>query len=445
MTEAAPTVSPAKKFAEPRSSVRSYMLSGLAVVFFLFGGLGVWAARTNLSGAVLAGGIVVVDSNVKKVQHPTGGVVGEILVKNGDKVKAGDLIMRLDETVTRANLQMVSTQLDELDVRNARLVAERDDIAEVPMPESFKGREGDHKLLEILEDERRLFTSRRDLREGQKAQLRERVTQLKNEIEGIDGQITSKGKEISLIAEELSGLGDLEAKKLVTTSKMVAMRREAARLEGERGQLQAESAKAKGKIAETELQILSIDQDSKSELMKELRDNQAKASEFVEKKVTAEDQLKRVDIRAPQSGLVHQLSIHTVGGVINPGEPIMLIVPEGDKLVVEARISPHDIDQVIQSDQTALIRFSAFNQRTTPELQGTLKSVAADLTKDQQTGESYFVARLEIPDVELRKLGNNHLVPGMPADVQIKTQDRSALSYLVKPLQDQISKAFRER
>lgn len=434
-----------KPVKEPSASVNRYMLGGLIVVFSLFGGIGVWAARTNLSGAVLAGGLVVVDSNVKKVQHPTGGVVGEIMVKNGQSVKAGDLLMRLDETVTRANLRMVADQLDELAVRSARLRAERDGLKDIPVPDILANREDEEKLSAIMKDERKLFDSRRDMREGQKAQLRERISQLKEEIEGISGQIESKGREIQLIGQELAGLETLEEKRLVPTSKMVALRREAARLEGERGQLQAEAAKAKGKITETELQILSIDQDFVTELMKELRDNQAKEAEFSQKKVAAEDQLKRVDIRAPQSGLVHQLQVHTVGGVINPAEPVMMIVPEGDQLVIEARIAPHDIDQVLISDRSALVRFSAFSQRTTPELVGHVKSISPDLTMDQKTGESYFVARIEIPETEIVKLGEKKLVPGMPADVQIKTQDRTALSYLLKPMTDQISKAFRER
>ena len=425
--------------------IRGYMLGGFVVVFLLIGGVGVWAARTELAGAVIAGGVVVVDSNVKKVQHPTGGVVGEILVKNGDKVRAGDLVLRLDETVTRANLQMVSKQLDELMIREARLKAERDSLPEMTLPAEFTARKDEPAIVEIVNGERSLFQSRKDTREGQKAQLKERIAQLNEEYAGVAAQITSKAKEIELIGKELGSLEGLEEKQLVTTAKMMSLRREAARLEGEHGQLRAAAAQTKGKIAEIELQILRIDQEFRTDLVQELRENQSKQAELVERRVSAEDQLKRVDIRAPQSGTIHQLAVHTVGGVINPGEPIMLVVPEGDKLVIEARVAPHDIEQVLQSHD-ALIRFSAFNQRTTPELRGLIRSISADLTQDQRTGESYFLSRIEIPDAELERLGeHNKLVPGMPADVQIKTQSRTALSYLLKPMQDQLAKAFKER
>ena len=210
---------------------------------------------------------------------------------------------------------------------------------------------------------------------------------------------------------------------------MVSMRREVARLEGERGQLRASAAQTKGKIAEIELQILRIDQDMRTEIVQELRENQNRQAEFVERRVAAEDQLKRIEISAPQSGIVHQLAVHTVGGVINAGEPVLFIVPKGDKLVVEAKIAPQDIDQVLQS-RTALVRFAAFNQRTTPEVTGLIRSIAADLTQDARSGESYYTARIEIPDAELVRLADRKLVPGMPAEVHVRTQDRTALSYL---------------
>ncbi len=428
----------------PTSQTRTYVLSGLAVTFLLVGGVGVWAAQTNIAGAVIAPGIVVVESSVKKVQHPTGGVVGEIYVKSGDKVKAGDLLLRLDETVNKANLQMIANQLDELEGREARYKAERDGKASIEVPESLKGRKNEPNVAEILSGEQALFESRRRSREGQKAQLRERISQLNEEYDGITGQIAAKAREIELISEEIGAMEELESKRLVPLQRRIALRRDAARLNGELGALKAAAAQTKGRVAEIELQILRIDHDFKTELMKELRDNQAKQAEYVERRVAAMDQLKRVELRAPQEGVVHQLAVHTVGGVVNPSEPVMLIVPEDDRLVVDARVSPQDIEQALLSD-TALVRFSAFNQRTTPEVVGRVLRISPDLTVDKQTGESYFSARIEIPDEELANLGDGKLVPGMPADVQIRTQDRTALSYLMKPLEDQISRAFKER
>lgn len=425
--------------------VRGYMVGGLAVVIVMIGGAGVWASFTEIAGAVIATGVVVVESSVKKVQHPTGGVVGEILVKNGNVVKAGDIVMRLDETVTRANLKLIERQLDEVAVRGARYNAERDGLQEVSTPAAFLKRDSETDAHKILASERTLFDSRRESREGQKSQLKERAGQFDEEIAGLEVQIEAKAKEISLIGQELKGMETLEAKQLITVSKMVNLRREAARLSGEHGSLISSVAQTKGKISEINMQILRIDQDFRTDLMKELRDNEAKLSELEQKRIAAEDQLKRVDILAPQSGLVHQLTVHTVGGVINPGEPIMLIVPENDKLVIDAKISPQDIERLLNT-RSALIRFPAFNSRTTPELEGKLKSVAGDVTIDQQTNESYFMARIELLDGELVKLGpGNKLLPGMPADVQIRTESRTALSYLVKPFSDQITKGWRER
>jgi HlyD family secretion protein len=439
------TAAPGPQPASVRNAgVRGYMLAGAAVILLLVGGVGVWAAQTEIAGAVIAMGTVVVETNIKKVQHPTGGIVGEIRVKNGDRVTAGDLLMRLDETVTRANLQMVSKQLDELQVREARLKAERDGAQDFRLPGALAPRAEEPAIKEIFSGEHSLFRSRGDSREGQKAQLKERIFQLNEEYAGVTGQILSKAREIELIGTELANMQTLEEKQLVTSSKMVSLRREAARLEGERGQLRASAAQAKGKIAEIELQILRIDQDMRTEIVQELRDNQSKQAEFVERRVAAEDQLKRIEIRAPQSGIVHQLAVHTVGGVINAGEAVLLIVPKGDKLVVEAKIAPQDIDQVLQS-RTALVRFAAFNQRTTPEVTGLIRSIAADLIQDVRSGESFYTARIEIPDAELLRLADRKLVPGMPAEVHVRTQDRTALSYLLKPLEDQIARAFKER
>jgi len=433
------------RYPEPKADVAGYLFGGLAVIVGLLGGLSVWAAKTDIAGAVLASGVVVVESQVKKVQHPTGGVVAEIRVKGGDEVQAGDLLLRLDETVTQASLQMVAKQLDELIAREARLVAERDGLSTLNIPSHFAGRQSKQDVATILSGEQTFFESRRQSREGQKAQLRERIGQMKEEMAGLQGQIAAKAQEIDLISRELEGVGKLEEKQLVTTMRVTQLRREAARLGGERGQLESALAQTKGRITEIELQILRIDQDFRTELMQELRDNQAKQSELVERRIAAEDQLKRVEIRAPQSGTVHQLTVHTVGGVVNPAEPIMLIVPEGDDLIVEARIAPQDIDQVLAGAQTAFVRFSAFDHQTTPELLGQIKTVSADLAKDPVTGEAFYLVRLTIPEDELRKLEGKGLVPGMPADVYIRTQDRTVLSYLIKPMQDQIARAFRER
>ncbi|MFL4975549.1 MAG: HlyD family type I secretion periplasmic adaptor subunit [Microvirga sp.] len=425
-------------------SIRSHLLGGLAVVALLAGGVGGLAATTELSGAVIAPGSLVVDSNVKKVQHPTGGVVGELRARDGDKVKAGDIVVRLDETITQANLAIVVKSLNELQSRLARLEAERDNVDTIVFPAELLARAGDPELARSMTGERNLFEFRKSARAGQKAQLRERIAQLKEEIQGLTGQVAAKKRETELIGQELEGVRDLWRKNLVQIQRVTALERDAARLEGERGQLIASTAQAKGKISEIELQILQIDQDLRSEVAKDLREVQGKIAELVERKVAAEDQLKRIDIRAPQNGMVHQSTVHTVGGVITPGEAIMLIVPEADALTVEAKLAPQDIDQV-RVGQTAALRFSAFSQRTTPELDGVVSRVSADLTTDQRTGAAYYVVRITLSDSEIARLEGLRLVPGMPVEAFIRTGERTVLSYVMKPFTDQITRSFRSR
>lgn len=426
-----------------RRSIRRQTLAGVAVVAVLFGGFGVWAATTSISGAVVSVGQMVVETNVKKVQHPTGGVVGEIRVRDGDRVRTGDLLLRLDETVTRASLSMVTKQLDQFEARQARLIAERDDLPEVNIPASLAGRLSNPDVAEVINGERSLFEARRTAIQGQRAQLKERVAQFREEIRGLEAQALAKRKQIGLINQELEGVDKLYKQNLVPITRLTSLQREASRLDGEEGQLVAQIAGSRGRIAEIELQSIQLIQDLKREVATELRDVQAKIGEFVERKVTAEDLLKRIDIRAPQDGFVHQLAVHTVGGVINAGEPVMLIVPQADSLVVEARIAPQSIDQV-RPGQPVTLRFSAFNQQTTPEITATLSRVSADLSRDTQTNEYFYTARVAIPDEELKKLDGKALLPGMPVETFIQTGSRTALSYLVKPFQDQVARAFRE-
>ena len=301
-----------QKTSPAQRSIRRHLLGGLAVVALLAGGVGGLAATTELAGAVIAPGSLVVDTNVKKVQHPTGGVVGELRVRDGDRVKAGDIVVRLDETITQANLAIVVKSLNELRgaARAARGRARRH-RGRGQFPAELLARSADPEVARMIEGERNLFELRRTARAGQKAQLKERIAQLREEIQGLTGQAAAKKREIELIGQELEGVRDLWRKNLVQIQRVTALERDAARLEGERGQLIAATAQSKGKISEIELQIIQIDQDLRSEVAKELREVQGKIAELVERKVAAEDQLKRIDIRAPQDGIVHQLAVHT--------------------------------------------------------------------------------------------------------------------------------------
>jgi HlyD family secretion protein len=435
--------SQAASVAEVQASISRHLRIGTFGMAVLVLGLGGWASTTRFAGAVIASGQVVVDSNVKKVQHPTGGVVGELRVREGDSVKAGDILVRLDQTVTKANLSIVAMAVDEQSARMSRLEAERDGLDDVSFGERLTGPGASPSAATLMAAERRLFTLRRTARDGQKAQYNERIEQLSQEIDGLEGQIKAKDSEVKLITSELDGVRSLYDRKLVPLSRVTALERDSARITGERSQLAAAVAQSKGKINETQLQIIQIDQDMRSDVARELRELQGNLEENLERKVAAEDQLRRTDLLAPQDGVVHQLAIHTVGGVINPGEPVMLIVPTQDRLSVEARIAPTDIDKV-HVGQRSYLRFAAFDQRTTPDRAGEVTRISPDLTTDPRTGLSFYTLQIELLPDEVTKLKTLRLVPGMPIEAFIQTNSRTVLSYLMKPLTDQFNKAFRD-
>jgi HlyD family secretion protein len=411
---------------------------GVFLVVLLVASCGVWAVATPIAGAVITSGIVVVESNVRKVQHPGGGIVAEIPVKNGDRVKAGDIVLRLDDTQARANLGIVQSQIVQLKGRKARLEAERDQEQAIRFPPDFLTEEDGPA---VAEGEKRLFDFRRASKQGQVAQLKERVGQLREEIKGQTAQRDAKSAEVELMIEELDRLDHLRKKELMASNRILSAQRDLARLRGELGSFVAQIARAHGQIAETELQIFNLDQTMQTEATKELREMEARMAELAERRVAAEDQLKRIVLRAPQAGVVHDLSVHTVGGVIGAAETVMLIVPSTDELSVEVRVATSDIDQV-HVGQTAILRFTAFNQRTTPEISGTVTRVGADLTREAQTNAVFYVARIRPDEAQREGL---KLLPGMPVEAFIATGERTALSYLVKPVTDQLSRAFRER
>lgn len=427
-----------------RRSIRSHLIAGLVIVGILTCGLGGWAATAQISGALIAPGSIVVDSNVKKVQHPTGGVVGEVKVRDGDRVKSGDVVVRLDDTMAKASLAIVTKGLNGLWARAARLTAELDGADRITFPPQLLELIADNEVKTLIANEIKQFDLRSSGRTGQKAQLKERIAQLKEEIGGLEAQENAKSREIELIQKELVGVRDLFAKNLVQISRLTVLERDAARLEGDRAQFIAQRAQAKGKITEIELQIIQIDKDLSNEVSKEMREINDKIGEFVERKVTAEDQLRRIDIRAPQDGMVLQSTVHTVGGVITAGDAIMLIVPDADNLSVEAKVNPQDIDQ-LKIGQKTLLRLSALNQRTTPELNGTVSRISADTTVDQRTGASFYTIRIALPPEEVARLGEVRLIPGMPVEAFVQTGDRTMISYLAKPLSDQLMRAFREK
>ncbi|MCG5480869.1 HlyD family type I secretion periplasmic adaptor subunit [Sinorhizobium alkalisoli] len=427
-----------------RRSIQRNLMGGVTVIALLVGVVGGWAATVDISGAVIAHGAVVVESNEKKVQHSTGGIVGKIFVRDGSQVSTGDLLVQLSDVVPRANLAFVTKSLDELYARKSRLEAERDGAEQMTLAPLLENRMVAPEVATLVASEKRLFELRSVARAGNKARLHERMEQLRKQIEGHSAQERAKAREIELINNELEGIRSLVKQKLVPISKLTAYEREATRIEGERAQLISNIAQAKGAIAEVQLQVLQLDKEFSSETGRELREVDAKIAEFEEREVTAEDQLARINIRAPASGTIHQSTVHTVGGVIGAGESIMLVVPHSDALTVEAKVAAQDIDQLLVG-QEALLRFTAFNLRSTPELTGTVSMVAADITRDQRTGESYYVVRISPHPEGLKGLGQMTLVPGMPVEVFIRAGERKVISYLMKPLTDQMMRAFRDQ
>ena len=427
-----------------RRSMHSHALIGGAAAAALLAGLGGWAGSTELASAVIASGTVTVEGSIKNVQHPSGGVVAELLAREGQTVEIGDVLVRLDATTPRANLAVITKTFNQLLARQARLEAERDGIAEVTTPLGLSARLAQADVDEQMKAELRLFESRRLTRDGQKGQLEERTAQLGEQIRGHTAQQDAKTEEIDLIEKELVGVRWLFQQGLTPIDRVNNLARAAARLRGERGQLIAAIAEARGKISEIALQLLQIDQTLRSEVTTELRDIQVRQGELAEREVAAAEQLRRIEVRAPIAGLVHQLAVHTVGGVVSPAEALMKIVPRGGELVIEARIAAPDIDQ-IEIGQRAILRFTAFNRNTTPELSGTVTRVSGDAVPDERSGVGYYKAGIAVAADELARLDRLTLVPGMQVDCFVQQGRRTVISYLMKPLADHASRVFRER
>jgi HlyD family secretion protein len=428
--------------AHIRSGIRWHLaVGGLAFLAIVFG-LGGMAATIDFAGAIVTQGRLVVDSSVKKVQHVTGGTVAEIKVKDGDRVTAGELLIRLDATLAEANLGIYTKGIDEIMVRRARLQAERDGLDSLTFPEDLVARAGEPVVAELIKMETTQFESRRAARDGQKDQLRKKIAELEQQTTGIRSEQDAIVRQSKFTKDELVGLKSL-SKDLVPIDRMSSVERQDAQYDGQLGQLIAEAGQAGAEIAQAELQILQVDADMKSDVAKQLSEDESKLNEMAEHKIAAEDQLQKLEIRAPQDGTVYQLAVHGVGSVVGAGEPIMLIVPRNDVLVVEGRIEPNEVDRVHVGSEAGL-RFTSLGSRTTPEFTGKVETVSPDIVVDQRTGAGYYVARVSLPPEAMAKLGEK-LVPGMPVEVLIATDKRTVLSYLVRPLGDQLMHTFRER
>lgn len=425
------------------SNPRLPIFVGLLVVGLGIGGFGGWAAIAEISSAVIAPGTVKVSTNRKKVQPLERGVVRELLVGNGDRVEAGDVLIRLDTTRSGATRAIIANKHDAVRAEIARLQAEQVRAETITFPADLVAHESNPDTAEILDSQRRLFETRRTSRAGQLDMIGERIGQLEEEIRGLEAQVDAKGQQIEFITEELLGLNELHKKGYAPKTRILALEREAAALVGERGEHKAEIARARRLISEARLEMLQLEKTFDEEVATELRRRKEEASDLGQRLAAASYMHEQMEIRATESGYVVGLDVHTVGGVVEPGATLMEIVPEEDLLVVEARIRPVDIDD-IHVGLKADVRLTAFSQRTTLTLEGDVTYVSADSLTDKKSETEYFVARIEVGETELARLGDRQLVPGMPAETLIKTGSRTPIAYLTQPLTDSLSKAWRE-
>lgn len=418
------------------------VLAGSVMGLILLAGVGGWAATAQLTGAVIAQGQVAVDQNLKSIQHRDGGIVSQIAVREGDMVKAGQVLLRLEDAQTKAELSIVRSQLMELNIRRERLVAERDGLEAMQFPIELDPSDPEARLFHA--GETRLFRGNRASRQSQQQQLELGIEQIGEEIAGLEAQLTAKDEEITLLETEHEKLKGLADKRLIEGSRVYNSGRDKARLLGERGEVVAAIARARTRVSEIRLQIMDIDEKARTEAQRELGLLESRMSELRDRQTAIADRLTRTDIRAPIAGIVNELNVHTIGGVISPAEVLVTIVPEDAKLKIEVKLDPTSIDQVAVG-QSARLRFSAFNQRVTPELVGEVIYVSAATNRNAQSGEIYYLGDIEVAKGELTKLGDKRLIPGMPVEVFVSTEERTAFSYFAKPVTDQFAKAFRER
>ncbi|QFY63771.1 HlyD family type I secretion periplasmic adaptor subunit (plasmid) [Rhizobium grahamii] len=430
------------QLATTEKKIRHLTTLALAVVFvfvFVLGGL---AATVRINSAVIAQGALVVDSYVKPVQHQKGGIVARISVRNGDRVSAGQVLVHLDDTQTKINLAIVSRRLEELAARSARLMAERDGGQTISF-RSSPGRLDVNETRSIENGEQRLFDDRRASMQGKIAQLRERIHQLDQQATGLMAEQDGKRRAIAVIGKELTSLEPLLSQGVIPATRVYALQRDQADLNGELGSLLASVAEVKGKIAETELQIIQLGDDQRSDVSEQLKQAESESGQYLERRAAIEDDLRHADITAPQDGIVHQLAVHAPGTVIPAGDAIMQIVPDHDALVPELKLSPRDVDQVAVGKAVEL-RFPAFNYRTTLEITGNVASLSAELTTDKASGQSYYTVRVAVSATEWQRLGALTPIAGMPVEAFIATGEQTGLSYVAKPFTDQLARAFRE-
>lgn len=416
---------------------------GYFVVFFTFGVVGAWTAYAKLDSAIMAQGVVAVETNRKTVQHLEGGIISQILVREGQRVHEGDVLFVLDDTQALANADTIRNQLGALRATEARLLSERSGDNAIKFPQDLL--DSDRVVIkQAIADQQKQFVERRDSLLGQVAILESRIQQHRTEIEGLGQERTATENQLSFINDELVGLRQLLERSLVQKSRVFAVERERSRLEGVIGRSIADASKAENSIGEANLQIKQLRQKMLEDVNSSLLDTRQKISDLNEKSRVAADILRRVNIRSPRTGEVQNLRVTTVGGVIRAGEPLLDVVPENEPLIIQAQVSPNDVESV-RPGMAANIRFSSFHTKVLPEIFGRITSVSKDRLTDEQSKQPYFLARITVEDREIPNEIRGELTAGMPADVMVPTGDRTVASYLVRPLENRFRKALREQ
>ena len=425
-------------------SARRALIVGFVALALLIGGFGLWAGFSTIAGAVVASGQVEVDQNRQIVQHPDGGVIAEIAVKDGDPVAAGDLLIRLDGELLRSERAIVESQFFELLARRGRLEAERADASEITFPtELTAAAETDPTVAPLMAGQRDLFDARRATVEKTLEQLAQRRDQTISQISGIDAQLAALSTQQTLIAQELTDQRSLFERGLAQASRVLALEREAASLAGQLGELTAQRAQQEGRLTEIGIEELRLASQRREEAESELRNIGYRELELAERRRALSGQIERLDLRAPVSGIVHAMAVTTPRAVLRAAEPVLYLIPQDRPLVISARVATINIDEVAIG-QPVTLRFAAFSARTTPELFGQVSRISADALVDEATRAPYYRVEVVLDPGETDKLGGLVLVPGMPAEVYLRTADRSPMAYLLKPFTDYFNRAFRE-
>lgn len=427
-----------------RMGLRLPIIIGFVIVALFFGALGGWAALAPLESAAIAPGEVTIDTNRKTIQHLEGGIIGEILVRDGDVVATGQVLIRLEEIQSRAELELLQGRYITAIAIEARLIAERDGQKEIPFPEWLLDRLEEPEIIDTVAGQMNIFSTRRESLDHQTQILGQRIAQFKEEITGLDGQIAAEDVQLKLIGEESKDVRRLVEKGLARRPRLLALEREAAALEGQRSQNVAAIARARQSISEARLRISELQTEMVNGVVQLLSETQAELFDLADRIRASEDKLGRTEVRAPIGGTIVNLQVHTPGGVIAPGAPLLEIVPSDDPLVIEARVDPGDID-VVRPGLDAQVRISAFSQRNMTPIPGTVTYVSADRLDDERTGIGYYIARIKLADKDIAEaLKGAELQPGMQAEVMIATGARTALEAIISPLSGSFNRAFRE-